>query len=184
MIRLATFFMVFFLVLFSRFDTGIEQIDASYTSSEAEASSSWSLEAPSSSSSELPSSAEAPASSSPAAPSSSSPSAPDTDMRFAGLVCESAFFHDGRDEWITYYYTDVGAAQFDILKDGLEDYYDSGVDAANEIQLYSTSENIDLMNYVGKEITFSGEWFAAHTIYHRRDIVFGIEVIWDASGPP
>ena len=103
---------------------------------------------------------------------------------FNGIVREGRYYHDGQDEWFVYYFADVGEAQLESLKNGMDDYYDTGEYAKTEIQLYSTDGNITLKDYIGKEIMFGGEWFAAHTVHHRRDIVFEVKEIYDAYYPP
>ncbi|MCL1794607.1 MAG: DUF4431 domain-containing protein [Oscillospiraceae bacterium] len=95
---------------------------------------------------------------------------------FGGIVREGQFYHDGQEEWITYYYADVGEAQLETLKSKLADYEDLGEDPETEIHLYSTN-GISLKDCVGKEIKFKGDYFACHTIHHRRNIVFEVKEI-------
>ena len=103
---------------------------------------------------------------------------------FTGVLVEDQFYHDGREEWITFYYAKVSAAQLEKLIEALDDYYDMGEDPETEIQLYTTEKNIDLKDYIGEQIFFDGEWFAANTIYHRRNIVFEVKEIYSADSPP
>jgi hypothetical protein len=100
---------------------------------------------------------------------------------FSGVVCEGNYYHDGLDEWFVYYYADVGAAEHETLKNGMDDYYDIGESIETEVQLYSSDKSIVLEMYTGREITFGGEWFAAHTVHHRRSIVFEVKYIYSAE---
>ena len=95
-----------------------------------------------------------------------------------GVVCEGEFFHDGQEEWIQYYYADIGEKQFALLEEELGGVYDSGQEVRTEIHLYSMIDSVSLKDFVGEEISFKGECFEAHTIYHRRDIVFEIKEIY------
>jgi len=99
------------------------------------------------------------------------------DEFYSGIVQERVFFHEDRNERITYFFTDVGRAQLETLKNALEDYYYSEQEVETEIQLYTTAKNINLKDYVGKKVKFKGDFFEAHTIYHQRDIVFMVEEI-------
>ena len=102
------------------------------------------------------------------------------DAYFSGVVQEASFYHDARDEWITYYYADIGIAQFETLINELE-YYDDNNDFilefGTEIQLGVANYDISLEDYAGQEISFHGTFFEAHTVYHRRYVVFLIEEI-------
>ena len=99
---------------------------------------------------------------------------------YSGVVQEGVFYHDGREIWLTYYYTDVGRTQFEKLKNETEDYEYLDQKVETEIHLSVKNNSINLKNYVGKKITFKGDFFASHTIYHQRNIVFMIEEITDA----
>ena len=104
--------------------------------------------------------------------------AADKNGHFSGIVQEGTFRHEDRGETFTFYFTDAGREQFEKLKNALEDYYyDPDQEVETEIQLYSTSKNINLKDYVGQTITFKGEFFEAHTAYHVRNIVFEIKEI-------
>lgn len=100
---------------------------------------------------------------------------PPKDGFYSGVVLEGRFYHDGRNEWITYYYADLGKAQYDILNGELGGVEDLGQSVETEIQIYSTDANIRLKDYVGQRIMFKGEFFESNTIYHRRNIVFEIK---------
>ena len=101
---------------------------------------------------------------------------------FRGVVREGRYYHDGMEKWLEYYFADVGIEQLQTLKNTLDDdYYDYGEGVETEIQLYSTDENINMKDYVDRAISFGGEWFAAHTIHHRRNIVFAVNEIYDSG---
>lgn len=100
---------------------------------------------------------------------------PPKDGFYSGVLLEGSFYHDGRGEWLTYYYLDVGMAQYDILNGELGGVEDLGQPTESEIQVYTTDESIRLGDHIGQRIMFKGEFFEAHTIYHRRNIVFEIK---------
>ena len=100
-----------------------------------------------------------------------------------GIVCEGEFYHDGREEWIKYYYVDIGEEQYAKLDEELGGVYDSGQEVKTEIQIYTTIQYLNLKDFVGTEISFKGSPFEGNTIYHRRNIVFDIEEIYGANGP-
>jgi len=103
---------------------------------------------------------------------------------FCGIVYEGKYYHDGMGKWIDYYYLDVGKTDFDTLKNQLENYYDFGQEVETEIQLSTANENINLKDCVGKKIFFDGNFFfEAHTVHHRRNIVFNIDEIYEISEP-
>ena len=108
------------------------------------------------------------------------PDAPAGSDVFNGVIGESEFYHDGREEWIRYYYAEIGREQLEGLKSQLDDYYDSGLEPETEIHVYTLSDDIDLKKYIGKKISFRGEFFSAHTAYHMRNIVFMITDILEA----
>ena len=101
---------------------------------------------------------------------------PDGETGFAsGVLQKGAFFHDGRGEWMTYYYVEVGANQYKYLSGG-----SLPESKPYEVMVYSTGLNGESMKeYLGKYIYFKGEAIEAHTIYHRRDIVVDIYEIKD-----
>ncbi|MCL1896129.1 MAG: zinc ribbon domain-containing protein [Clostridiales bacterium] len=104
--------------------------------------------------------------------------APGLDGYYTGVVCVGEFYHDGRDETITYYYTDLGRAQYDKLASelgGVENY--SGQEVETEIHIYTLIENLSLKDYVGSELTFKGDFFEADNMNHMRNIVFEIKEI-------
>jgi hypothetical protein len=101
---------------------------------------------------------------------------------FGGIVREGKYYHDGQEEWVTFYYADVGISQLETLKNQLDDYYNSGETKETEIQIY-TMNGINLKDFADKQISFKGEFFAAHTIHHRRDIVFEIKEIYGVTAP-
>jgi len=102
------------------------------------------------------------------------------DEFYSAVVKEGVFYHDGRNEWFIYYFADVGRTQFEKLKNETEDYEYLDQEVETEIHLSIKNNDINLKNYVGKKITFKGDFFASHTIYHQRSIVFMIEEITDA----
>ena len=104
---------------------------------------------------------------------------------YCGVVQEGKFYHDGRGEWISFFFVDVGEAQHDRLVKNLgEAYYESGeYEVKSEIHIYTTNKNISLKDYVGKKISFKGEFFEAHTMNHGRDIVFEIKELRIDSAP-
>jgi len=103
-----------------------------------------------------------------------SPFSGQIDGYFSGVVQEGQFYHDGRDECLTYYFADIGNTQFEKIKNELEEYNNWEQETENEIQLWTINENISLQDYIGSEILFTGSFFEAHTIYHQRYIVFTI----------
>jgi len=105
------------------------------------------------------------------------------DSIYSGVLTEGKFFHDGCREWIGYYCMNVGRAQYDRLNHELGGVYDLGQKVETEIQLYSAGENIILKDYIGKKITFRGEFFEGNTIYHRRNIVFEVKEISGVEPP-
>ena len=92
---------------------------------------------------------------------------------YSGVVQVGQFYHDGRGEQLTYYFADIGEKQYNKLNAELGGVESSGQEVESEIQLYSTK--INLKDFVGKKVSFTGEAFEAHTIYHQRDIVFEIK---------
>ena len=64
-----------------------------------------------------------------------------------------------------------------MLEEELGGVEDFGQEIKTEIQVYTTTEGIDLKDYVGYEISFQGEFFEAQTAYHQRSIVFEIKEI-------
>jgi len=97
---------------------------------------------------------------------------------FSGILQEAEFYHDGMDQWIGYYYVDVGKDQLHILINELDDYFDLGEGRETEIHVYANDEKIKLNDYIGQKIAFKGEFFSGHTIHHRRNIVFAITEVW------
>ena len=91
--------------------------------------------------------------------------------RAGGTIQKGAYFHDGRGEWLTYYYVEVGPGQYKFLS-GQE----SGNTGPLTVQVYSTDYDLD--GYLGRFINFSGDYFEAHTIYHRCETVLAIEEIY------
>ena len=89
----------------------------------------------------------------------------------------SGVLREGQDEGGKFYFTDVGEAQYEKLVEALAGVYEESGDyeVRSEIHLYTTDKNINLKDNVGKEISFKGDFFEAHTIHHRRDIVFEIK---------
>ena len=98
-------------------------------------------------------------------------------MFFTGVIKQAKFYHDGRGEWISYCYADVGKTQYGIIKSNTQDFQDLGQDVETEIQVYSAADNINLNDYIGKKVSFKGFCFAAQTVYHQRNIVFGVTEI-------
>ena len=97
---------------------------------------------------------------------------------FSGTIQEGQFYHDGRDEWLAFYYVDVGSSQFKALKEGLGDGFYLSPSAKTEIMVYSASDDINISDYIGRDTAFKGFWFEAETVYHQRPIVFGIQEIY------
>ena len=92
-------------------------------------------------------------------------------MPYAGGVLQKAsFYHDGMEEYLSFYFVEIGPGQYMHMMGNTELLYDTV-----EIQVYSTT--IDLEPYVGQFFQFWGEHFEAHTIHHRRDIVMNITQI-------
>ena len=92
-------------------------------------------------------------------------------MPYAGGVLQKAsFYHDGMDEYLSFYFVEIGPGQYKHLTGSA----DTPV-TTFEIQVYSSTYNLE--PYVGKFFEFWGEHFEAHTIHHRRDIVMEITQI-------
>jgi hypothetical protein len=96
-----------------------------------------------------------------------------------GTVEMGVYHHDGRNEMIEYYYAQLSAEAYGFLRrlasgDGApgSDYGDD-----NEVMIYTFDESINLRDYIGERITFSGEAFEGMTIYHRRSIVVEVTAI-------
>jgi len=107
----------------------------------------------------------------------------------AGIVDMDIYHHDGRDEMIEYHYAKLSPEAYDFMRslvfgDGapVDEYGDN-----NEVMIYTSDGSINLDDYIGERIIFTGEAFEAMTIYHRRSIVVEVTAILSEpvqSGPP
>jgi hypothetical protein len=88
-----------------------------------------------------------------------------------GVLQKGCFYHDGMGEWQNYYYVEIGPGQYKYITGA-----PTAPPSPIEIQVYSTE--YDLEQFLWRYIEFSGEHFEAHTIHHRRDIVFEIKQIF------
>jgi len=92
-----------------------------------------------------------------------------------------SFYHDGRDENIPYHTVIVSPDQYAAMAEvlGLQNGHSGDtMGGGYTIQIYSDSMDVDV--YAGAiEVYLKGEFFAAETIYHQRDIVFRVTEIID-----
>lgn len=96
-----------------------------------------------------------------------------------GIVEESIFYHDGRDEWISYYYIQLSPKQYYFYYDMIDGITpEPSLDAYCEVQV-TGYDKYDLSEYLGQEIVFIGSAFEGNTVYHRRHIVIQIMEIVD-----
>jgi hypothetical protein len=86
---------------------------------------------------------------------------------YSGVLQHGSYYHEIRDEWITFYYVEIGEKQYKRMT-GSDDAPVKPI----EIQVYAPGSDLDI--YLGSFIEFTGEWFTAHAIYHQRDIIFEI----------
>ena len=97
----------------------------------------------------------------------------------AGIVDMDIYHHDSRDEMIEYHYAKLSPEAYGFMRrlvfgdDAPVDDYDDN----NEIMIYSFNDSINLDDYIGERITFTGEAFEWMTIYHRRNIVVEVTAI-------
>ena len=106
-----------------------------------------------------------------------------------GTVDMDIYLHDGRNEMIEYHYAKLSPDAYGFMRnlvfgDGAPIDEDGD---NNEVMIYSFDDNINLDDYIGERITFTGEAFEAMTIYHRRSIVVEVTAILDEpiqNGPP
>jgi len=101
----------------------------------------------------------------------------------AGVVDKDIYHHDGRDEMIEYHYAKLSPEAYRFMHDlvfgygtPIDDYDDN-----NEIMIYTSDSSINLDDYIGERIAFTGDAFEAMTIYHRRSIVVEVTEILDES---
>jgi len=100
-----------------------------------------------------------------------------------GRVDMDIFYHDGRDEMIEYHYVKLSKEAYDFvywLAEGIEAPPGED-DEACEVMIYTLDENFNLDDYIGDDITFTGEVFEWMTIYHRRHIVVEITSVLYAT---
>lgn len=108
---------------------------------------------------------------------------------YEGVLQKGRFNYDGQDEWIDFFFVDLGKEQYENLAGAYKDMdFISPPDSVSEllkiseifqgnpyeVQVYSS--DIDLSPYAGQKIRFSGSFFDAHTAYHMRYIIFHIEM--------
>ncbi|MDR0424589.1 MAG: DUF4431 domain-containing protein [Clostridiales Family XIII bacterium] len=110
----------------------------------------------------------------------------------SGVLQTGRFYHDASEEWLDFYYIDLGEEQYETLAAAYTnmDFAQAPGSASElmqtaketqenpyEIQVISSDESLDISSFVGKTVRFSGSFFDAHTAYHVRYIVFHIESI-------
>lgn len=94
-----------------------------------------------------------------------------------GIVEQGIFYHDGRNEWITYYFVQLSPKQYQFYYDRIDGITpEPSEDSRCEVQVTGYG-SVNLSGYVGKEIVFIGSAYEGHTIYHRRHIVIQVTEI-------
>ena len=100
-----------------------------------------------------------------------------------GTVGIGEFFHSGSEEMMEYYYATLSPEAYEFLYWLIEDIDvpPGEHDTACEVMIFSFEEDIDLGSYLYDQITFTGDAFEWHTIYHQRHIVVYVTDVLDAS---
>jgi hypothetical protein len=107
-----------------------------------------------------------------------------------GVLQKGSFYHNAKEEWMDFYYVDLGEEQYKKLAAAYQDmdFVQPPGSASElmqtasetqenpyEIQVISTDKSLDIAPFEGKSVRFSGSYFDAHTAYHERYIVFQID---------